>query len=67
MTTTQVLVGVDVRTMDRASPHADAVAWRGEHLLAVGARADVLHAAGPDAVVRDVGGATRFRLTVPVA
>jgi hypothetical protein len=52
------LVNADVRTMDRASPHAEAIAWRGDRLLAVGARADVLHAAGADAVVRDVAGAS---------
>jgi predicted amidohydrolase YtcJ len=52
-----VLVGADVRTMVSNDARADAVAWRGEHLLAVGAREDVLRAAGDDAVVRDVGGA----------
>lgn len=52
------LVNADVRTMDGAGRRAEAVAWRGAQLLAVGTRADVLHAAGPDARVEDLGGAT---------
>ncbi len=52
--TTHVWIG-DVRTMDGAS--AEALAWRGDRLIAVGARDDVLREAG-DATIEDLGGAT---------
>lgn len=57
MDRTTALVNADVRTMDRAGRRAEAVAWRGDTLLAVGDRAEVLRAAGPDVEVRDAGGA----------
>ncbi|MCC6217144.1 MAG: amidohydrolase [Polyangiaceae bacterium] len=53
-----VIVGADVRVLDRAGRRAEAVAWRGSRLVAVGARAEVERAAGDGALVRDVAGAT---------
>jgi hypothetical protein len=58
MDRTAALVNADVRTMDRAGRRAEAVAWRGDALVAVGDRGDVLRAVGPDVEVRDAGGAT---------
>ncbi|MEZ6183622.1 MAG: amidohydrolase [Planctomycetota bacterium] len=47
-----------MRCLDAAGTVAEAIAFRGETILAVGARADVLAAAGPDAVLHSLGGAT---------
>lgn len=54
---THVLLNADVRPLVRDQDRAEAVAWRGAEVIAVGERAAVLRAAGPDARVRDVGGA----------
>ncbi|MBF5043502.1 MULTISPECIES: amidohydrolase [Myxococcaceae] len=53
-----VYVAARVRTLDPAHPLAAALAVRGEKLLAVGSRADVLKAAGEGARVVDLGPAT---------
>lgn len=53
-----VLVDADVRTLESLGARAEAVAWRDGELLAVGAREEVLRAAGADAEVSSVGGAT---------
>ncbi|MEZ4222276.1 MAG: amidohydrolase [Polyangiaceae bacterium] len=52
----QVLVNADLRTM--TGTRAEALAFAGEELLAVGSRAEAVAAAGPDAEVVDVSGAT---------
>ncbi len=59
----RVLVLTDARiwTGDSAAPWADAVALRGEWLIAVGDRAAVMEAAGPGATVEELGG----RMVVP--
>lgn len=48
---TIVFVARRVRTLDAARPTAEAIAWRHGKIVAVGSRAEVLEAAGPDAVV----------------
>ncbi len=48
---TIVFVARRVRTMDSARPTAEAIAWRQGKIVAVGGKAEVLQAAGPDAVV----------------
>ncbi|MCX4761972.1 amidohydrolase [Streptomyces sp. NBC_01275] len=53
-----VLVGANVRTLDRARPGAGAVAVRGDVILAVGEAADVRDWRGPHTEVVDLGGAT---------
>lgn len=55
---TTVLLNADVRPMVTDRGRAEALAWRGDALLAVGDRAEVMRAAGPDATVRDLQGAT---------
>ena len=53
-----VLTNADIVTVDEALPSAEAVAIRDGRILAVGTAADVLRQAGPQATVRDLGGAT---------
>jgi predicted amidohydrolase YtcJ len=55
---TTVYVAARVRTLDPARPLAEALAVRGEKVLAVGSRAEVLQAAGEGARVVDLGEAT---------
>jgi len=57
-TRAQVLVHADVRTMVAAETRAEAVAWRGRDIVAVGSRDEVLRVAGPAADVWDAEGAT---------
>ncbi|HUH11488.1 MAG TPA: amidohydrolase [Longimicrobiales bacterium] len=52
-----ILTGARVWTGDDARPHAEAVAVRGERILAVGSAAEVLAHRGPATVVRDLEGA----------
>lgn len=54
---TTVLRNAHVITFDAARPRASALAFRGGRLVAVGGD-EVLDAAGPDADIRDLGGAT---------
>ncbi len=58
MSKTCVLFNADVHVMDEALSRAGAIAWRDGKLLAVGRRADVEAAAGPDAAQWDAAGAT---------
>lgn len=58
MTRTHVLVDADVRTLESPRARAEALAWRDGVLVAVGARDEVLRAAGPDAELASAGGAT---------
>jgi len=51
-----VLVGGDVWTMDPAHPRAQAVAWRGDQVVAVGDDAAVRALAGPATRVIDLHG-----------
>ncbi|HEX3760551.1 MAG TPA: amidohydrolase [Kofleriaceae bacterium] len=51
-----VLVGGDVWTMDPAHPRAQAVAWRGDQVVAVGDDAAVRALAGPSTRVIDLHG-----------
>jgi len=53
-----VLHNVRVCTMNPQQPEADALAWRGDRILAVGAEADVRAAAGNDARLVDGWGRT---------
>ncbi|MDC0710960.1 amidohydrolase [Stigmatella sp. ncwal1] len=53
-----VYVAQQVRTLDPERPRAEALAIRGGKVLAVGSRQEVLAAAGGDARVVDLGGAT---------
>ncbi len=48
---TIVFVAKRVRTMDPVRPTAEAIAWRQGTILAVGSKAEVLAAAGSDAIV----------------
>ena len=57
-TTTVVLRGATVLPVDPTFSEAEMVAIRGNRILAVGSEADVLAAAGDDAVVLDRDGAT---------
>jgi predicted amidohydrolase YtcJ len=57
---TTVYVAERVRTLDAARPLAQALAVRGETILAVGSREEVLAEAGPEARVVD----TRVLATV---
>ncbi len=54
----RVLFNARIRALDDAGSVADALAWRGERLIAVGSHADVARAAGPDAETWDARGAT---------
>ncbi|MEV0824780.1 amidohydrolase [Nonomuraea rubra] len=56
MSTTTVITGGKVITMDPARPDAQAVAVRDGRILAVGREPDVLAAAGPGAAAVDAGG-----------
>ncbi len=51
-----ILYNVRAYTMDPATPQAEALAWRGERLLAVGSRTAVAATAGPGARMVDGGG-----------
>ena len=53
-----LFVNGDIITMDDAVPSAEAVAIRDGRILVVGSAEDVTRAAGADALVRDLGGAT---------
>ncbi|MEQ9506704.1 MAG: amidohydrolase [Hyphomonas sp.] len=53
-----LFVNGDIITVDDAVPSAEAVAIRDGRILAVGSVEDVTRAAGPDALMRDLGGAT---------
>lgn len=57
-TGTVVLRGATVLPVDPAFSRVDAIAFRGDRILAVGSEADVLAAAGDDATVLDRIGAT---------
>jgi len=50
---TIVFVAKQVRTLDPQRPTAQALAWRRGMLIAVGSKAEVLAAAGPDAIVEE--------------
>ncbi len=52
-----VLMGGRIITMDSANPEADALASRGQQLVAVGSFADVKKFIGPETEVIDLGGA----------
>ncbi len=54
----QVLLNARVWVGNERGDRAEALCWRGERLLAVGTRDDVLAQAGPGAEVWDVAGAT---------
>lgn len=56
-----VLTGGHVHTVDRSRPRAEAVAVRGERIVAVGSAADVAPHIGPRTRVVDIGG----RLLLP--
>lgn len=51
-----VLVGGDLWTMDPQNPRAEAVAWRGDRIVAVGDAAKVRALAGPSTKVIDLHG-----------
>lgn len=53
---TQVLVNADIVTMNSPQRGADAIAWRGGRIIAVGTRSEVEAAAGAGATVTDMGG-----------
>jgi predicted amidohydrolase YtcJ len=53
-----MIVDADVRTMNRAAPTADAIAWRDGRIVAVGPRSEVERAAGEGAKLREAKGAT---------
>ncbi|MEM8555302.1 MAG: amidohydrolase [Pseudomonadota bacterium] len=55
---TTVYTGGTILTVDAAFSEAEALAIRGEHILAVGAEADVMVAAGSDAEIVDLQGKT---------
>ena len=52
-----VLMGGRIVTMDAANPEAEALAARGQKLVAVGSEKDVSRFIGPDTEVIDLGGA----------
>ncbi len=54
----KIITNAKVLTMDEARPRAEAVAWGGGHILAVGSRAEVEALAGPATRVVDAGGRT---------
>jgi hypothetical protein len=56
--TTTVFVGGKVLTVDAAFSEAEAIAIRGDRILAVGTDAAVRDAAGPDATIVDLAGKT---------
>ena len=56
-----VIVNADVRTMDPDRPSAQAVAIKGNRILAVGSNAEIRSMAGPRTAVIDAGG----RLVIP--
>ncbi len=53
-----VLVNGDVRTLNERGDRAEAIAWKSGRIAAVGTRAEVELAAGPEAECVDLGGAT---------
>ncbi len=53
-----VLVNADVRTLNDRGDRAEAIAWKNGRIVAVGTRAEVELAAGPEAEHVDLGGAT---------
>ncbi len=55
---TQVLINGNIRTLDPLKPRADAVALRGNRILATGSNTDMLLLARPGARIDDLGGAT---------
>ena len=54
----KIITNAKVLTMDEARPRAEAVAWGGGRILAVGSRAEVEALAGPATRVVDAGGRT---------
>jgi predicted amidohydrolase YtcJ len=54
----RVLVDCDARTLVTPGARAEAIAWRGDRLIAVGARDEVTREAGRDAETSSAGGAT---------
>jgi len=58
-----VLLGGKVFTSDTARPWTEAVAIRGERIVAVGTTADLRRLAGASTRVIDVGGAWSFRVS----
>ncbi|MGH3359665.1 MAG: amidohydrolase [Nocardioidaceae bacterium] len=55
---TLAIVGADVRTLDPARPHAEAVAVSGTTIAAVGRRSDILELTDGDTEIVDLAGAT---------
>lgn len=55
---TTVYRNAEFLTMDDSMPTAEAIAVRGDRILAVGSLADVIDAAGPEATMVDLGGRT---------
>jgi predicted amidohydrolase YtcJ len=51
-----ILTGARIWTGDSARPRAEAIAVRGDRILAVGSRADVMALRGAGTTVRDLGG-----------
>ncbi len=56
MTSATTVIVADVITMDRANPRAEAVAFRGGTVVAVGRRAEVCARAGPHSTVIELEG-----------
>ncbi len=56
----QLLVNARIYTMDDRLPRTEAIALRGNRILAVGNRADLLRLKGPSATVTDLEGAVVF-------
>ena len=55
---TTLLTNARVYTMDPARPQAEALAWRGNRIIAVGSNREAYHAAGAGATQIDAGGRT---------
>ena len=53
---TTLLVNADIVTMNPRVPSADAMAYTGERIVAIGTEAEVREAIGVDATVHDLGG-----------
>lgn len=54
---TTVWTNAAVFTADRRTPWAEAIAFRGDRIIAVGSKADVIARAGPDATIEPLDGA----------
>jgi predicted amidohydrolase YtcJ len=60
VTADQLLVNARIYTMDNRLPQAEAIALRGNRILAVGSKADMLGLKGPATMVTDLEGAVMF-------